>query len=260
MQSYHLVYINPPFLLLFFLFNFYIVIIFTSLIALQMSTFAAVTEFLEPVVVIRRRRREGNRDIFCFLLLIGYLQMNLTTLCAQLFLSQTWTISVMPYPMVGYLVLNNYCLLISIIGAISMEQFLEEAEGSLSGVRSNGLLENNILVTHFLAGYKHNVDEDVVTPLYVHSTSDAFVGPSPLSCDIDSFAYVGDHVPYRAPFGLVFRPRYELSYKSNREVTWAHPKYTGNVEVGINRVRKVHFLKNDKMNVSYTYTGNFYGA
>lgn len=225
-----------------------------------MSTFAAVTEFLEPVVVIRRRRREGNCDIFSFLLLIGYLQMNLTTLCVQLFLSQTWTISVMPYPMVSYLVLSNYCLLISIIGAISMEQFLEEAEGSLSGVRCNGLLENNILVTHFLAGYKHKVDEDVVTPLYVHSTSDAFVGPSPLSRDIDSFAYVGDHVPIRAPFGLVFRPRYDLSYKSNRGVTWAHPKYTGNVEVGINRVPNVHFLKNDKMNVSYTYTGHFYGV
>ncbi|RCH80942.1 hypothetical protein CU097_005143, partial [Rhizopus azygosporus] len=152
-----------------------------------MSTFAAVTEFLEPVVVIRRRRREDEPD----------------------------------HPVRPALSFSNMDHQRHALsnGAISMEQFLEEAEGSLSGVRCNGLLENNILVTHFLAGYKHKVDEDVVTPLYVHSTSDAFVGPSPLSRDIDSFAYVGDHVPIRAPFGLVFRPRYDLSYKSNRGVT-----------------------------------------
>jgi hypothetical protein len=132
---------------------------------------------------------------------------------------------------------------------------MEEVDDSLAGVRSNELLKRNALVTQFLFGCKYNVDDDLMSPLYVHSESDNFFGAATsLSCDVDSFAYVGDHIPVRAPFGLVFRSRYDLSYKSSRGVMWSHPDYTANVEVGVNKVPNFHFMKSDRINVGYTYT------
>jgi hypothetical protein len=155
---------------------------------------------------------------------------------------------------VCYLGVFIYYLLIINVGAISIEQFIEEAEDSLAAVQPNPLLERDVLVTHFLAGYKYNVDECLMIPLCVHSASDIFVESAPLSCDVDSFAYVGYQVPIRAVFGLVFRPAYYYSFKANRGVTWSHPQYTANVEVPANKVPNFHFLKNDRVNVGYIYT------